>query len=704
MKKSAVSLLLFLAVVGLSAAGLDDLIKQAQSEYAAGNAADALKTLGVALSSGPTNTTAKRSLADAYADIGAKEYSRRNFKNAYECFKNAVKLSPTNQIASKYFWQMKAEMNINALKNEADEAAQKAPTTQGAGATGGGTETAGSTAAGGTATGGTTVGGATPALVEGSAVYKEALDKLEKTEQELAALRASTSTATQESAALKTELERQKEEAERQLEAIRASALAAQGESQALKMDMERYRTMIEQLNQRVQNNDQTASRDAKALTELLQLYQKNIDMQGAASQEGTKYLADQLAEQNKLYQLQFQTLSARNLFLFGGLGIVTLLVILFILLIVRAQLRRRRVLGSRETALAYPAMSFGGEAEKQERGRAAVGESMLLEFYPETEKPAETAPSGGDAGMYRDLMRAERIRRMHEQMKQGSLKWETVREYIGELEKDLRIEILKVVENRIMEEDGSDPRAILPVLFPFLTEHDDYLREKAESLVRETLAGRPREGRALLPMLGQGATQEADDSPLGLPKLMEITENLRKILKDRERSTVTARVARGMARGLGLSTADAELLYKSALAHDAGYLLLDPDRLVRILGKPVLTEEDFEFIRSHTKKGVEYFKGMKMPEEFKDGILYHHERNDGSGYPKGLKGPKIPLFAKLIGVAETYVALTSARPYREKLSYEAAIAVIRDGVGRKFDKEHIDALAEAMRRSGGSA
>jgi putative nucleotidyltransferase with HDIG domain len=302
---------------------------------------------------------------------------------------------------------------------------------------------------------------------------------------------------------------------------------------------------------------------------------------------------------------------------------------------------------------------------------------------------------------MYRDLLRAERIRRMHEQMKQGTLKWETVREYVGELEKDLRVEILKVVEAKILEGDGADPRAILPLLSPFLTEHDDYLREKAESLVREALAGGPRGTRGLLPSYGQETPQEIDDSPLGIPKLLEITESLKKILKDRERSVATAKVARGMAHSLRLSAADTELLYKAALAHDAGYLLLDPDKLTRILGKPALSEADYDFIRSHARKGIDYFKGTKLPQELKDAILSHHERNDGSGYPKGLTGAKIPLFAKILGVAETWVALTSARPYREKLSQEAALAVIRDGVGRKFDREYIEALAEMTRRSG---
>jgi HD-GYP domain-containing protein (c-di-GMP phosphodiesterase class II) len=201
-----------------------------------------------------------------------------------------------------------------------------------------------------------------------------------------------------------------------------------------------------------------------------------------------------------------------------------------------------------------------------------------------------------------------------------------------------------------------------------------------------------------LLPEPAEEAPGEADGSPLGIPKLLEIVEKLKKLLKERERSPDTARIARGIARTLNLSVADSELLYKAALVHDAGYLMLDSDRLRRILGKPALTEEEHRFIQSHARRGPECFKGTRLPQAFRETLLCHHERNDGSGYPKGLPGSKIPLFAKIVGVAETYVALTSARPYREKLSSEAALAVIRDGSGRKFDREHVNALIELVR------
>jgi putative nucleotidyltransferase with HDIG domain len=676
MKRISISCLLLLIALGVSAAGLDDLIKQAGGEYGRGNVAGALAMLGTALATNPTATAAKRSLSDAYAEIGVKEYDRKNNKNAFECFKNAVKLYPSNQLATKYFWKMKGEMNVETLRNEADEAAQKSPI-----------------AAQGTA--------AAAQTGADTAAYRETAEKLARTEQELDVLRRSSSTATQESAALKAELERQRLLSEQQREELRTTSQAAREESLSLKSDLGQYKVLIDQLNARVQKSDQSTGKDTKVLTDMLSLFQQNLEKQSSADKTDAQRIADQLAEQRRLLDAQTQAFSSRNMLLIGGLGLVVLLAVLFILLLVRAQLRRKRAGRAREGAVPYSTMAIGSESTAEERGRNGGAGSLLLDFYPETSRANGTEPLAGDAGMYRDLMRAERIRRMHEQMKQGTLKWETVREYVGELEKDLRVEILKVVESRIIEGEGADPRAVLPVLSAFLTEHDDYLREKAESLVRDSLAGGPHGTRTLLPSYAQESPQEADDSPLGLPKLLEITENLKKILKDRERSAATAKVARGMAHSLGLTTADTEMLYKAALAHDAGYLLLDPDKLTRILGKPVLSEEDFAFVRSHARKGVEYFKGTKLPQELKDAILSHHERNDGSGYPKGLTGAKIPLAAKIVGVAETWVALTSARPYREKLSREAALAVIRDGVGRKFDREHIEALTEMTRRAG---
>jgi len=663
MKKLSISLvLLFVTVLGLPADTLDDLVNQARGKYGQGQTKEALSLLGVALATNPTSTLAKQVLGNAYTDLGVQEYDRRNFKNAYDCFRNAVKLAPTNQVASKYFWQIKREMNVESLKNEADETAK--PTSP--------------------AQEGTSQPGAE------TAAYKETMEKLARTEQELASLRSNASLSRDEYAAMRAELERQRASAEREREELHRMALTARDQSSTLQSELDRTRGQIDQLRERIQRTGQPTVADNKALNDLLALYRQNLEQRDRAEQEGNRYLADQLAQQRQLLELQYRAFSGRNLLLLGAFALLAVLVVFLLFMIVRAQLRRRRDRRAVEPLSAYPSLAIAAEARQ---------EAQLLEFSGEEGRTTGTEPAPAESGMYRDLLRAERIRRMHEQMKQGNLKWETVRDYLGELEMDLRVEILKVVESRLQMGDGLDPRAVLEVLSPYLAEYDDYLREKAESLVRAALGSVSRP-QALLPEPAGAPAGEADVSPLGIPKLLQIGEKLKKLLKDRERSATTAKIARGIAQILNLSPADSDLLYKSALAHDAGYLLLDQDRLRRILGKPSLTEEEAHFIHGHVRKGPEYFKGTRLPQPFREVLLCHHERNDGSGYPKGLTGPNIPLFAKIIGVAETYVALTSSRPYREKLGPEFALAVIRDGSGHKFDREHVNALIELVRRT----
>jgi energy-coupling factor transport system substrate-specific component len=145
----------------------------------------------------------------------------------------------------------------------------------------------------------------------------------------------------------------------------------------------------------------------------------------------------------------------------------------------------------------------------------------------------------------------------------------------------------------------------------------------------------------------------------------------------------------------LGLSNDQSNLLYKAALAHDCGYLMLDKDELQRIVSKPEITEEEFGFIQSHAVKGPQYFSDIDLPEEFKQALLYHHERNDGTGYPDGLKKEQIPLFAKIISVAETFASLVSKRSYRDKHSLEHALAILKDGTRSKFDSDIVDALCK---------
>lgn len=109
------------------------------------------------------------------------------------------------------------------------------------------------------------------------------------------------------------------------------------------------------------------------------------------------------------------------------------------------------------------------------------------------------------------------------------------------------------------------------------------------------------------------------------------------------------------------------------------------------ILGKPgPLDENEMKIVRSHPQKGVEILKPLQkifaQLENILPAILHHHENFDGSGYPAGLSGGKIPLLARIIAVADTYDAILSNRPYRTASGHDRAVHELSKCAGIQFD------------------
>lgn len=124
------------------------------------------------------------------------------------------------------------------------------------------------------------------------------------------------------------------------------------------------------------------------------------------------------------------------------------------------------------------------------------------------------------------------------------------------------------------------------------------------------------------------------------------------------------------------------------AMLHDIGKL----DVPLEILNKPArLTPQEFDLVKQHPINATNYFKGKNMiPTATYDGILSHHERYDGTGYPFGIAGDDIPEFARILTIADVYDALTSNRPYRRPNLPSEAIEYIMGGVGTFFDEEYV--------------
>lgn len=150
------------------------------------------------------------------------------------------------------------------------------------------------------------------------------------------------------------------------------------------------------------------------------------------------------------------------------------------------------------------------------------------------------------------------------------------------------------------------------------------------------------------------------------------------------------AAVSLEIADELRLPAKEREALRRAALLHDIGKIGVE-DKVLRKPG-PLNAAEAGE-MQEHPRIGYDMLKGLPFIRASLPGILYHHERWDGAGYPTGLSGTAIPYLVRILAVADVFDALTSDRPYREGLSADAATAAIRNEAGLQFDPDIVSAF-----------
>jgi HD-GYP domain-containing protein (c-di-GMP phosphodiesterase class II) len=148
------------------------------------------------------------------------------------------------------------------------------------------------------------------------------------------------------------------------------------------------------------------------------------------------------------------------------------------------------------------------------------------------------------------------------------------------------------------------------------------------------------------------------------------------------------------MAAEMGLSPEQMDRLEMAALLHDIGMVAVPDD----VVGKPdSLDDLDWIDVLKHPALGSTMLGGVPELSEVAAAVRHHHERVDGQGYPDGLYGEAIPLFSRMIAVADAYEAMTTERPHREARSHSEAVAELRRNVGKQFDADLTEVLVKVL-------
>ncbi|MDD2371665.1 MAG: diguanylate cyclase [Firmicutes bacterium] len=156
---------------------------------------------------------------------------------------------------------------------------------------------------------------------------------------------------------------------------------------------------------------------------------------------------------------------------------------------------------------------------------------------------------------------------------------------------------------------------------------------------------------------------------------------------REKIHSEKVSKISKIIGEELGLDYTTLKEIEISGLMHDIGKISVSNSILDK---KGELSELEYEKVKHHPESGYHLLKSVNAYSVLAEYVLYHHERWDGKGYPRGLKGEEIPLVSRILAVADSYEAMISDRPYRESLSSEEALLELKKNAGTQFDESLI--------------
>jgi diguanylate cyclase (GGDEF)-like protein/putative nucleotidyltransferase with HDIG domain len=214
---------------------------------------------------------------------------------------------------------------------------------------------------------------------------------------------------------------------------------------------------------------------------------------------------------------------------------------------------------------------------------------------------------------------------------------------------------------------------------------------DKALYYAKETGGNRTCVASKMLPSLTATATTRTTTEK----EVLSIIHNLAVTIEARDpftygHSRKVSSYAMSLAEAIGLTSEKVAVVSTAALLHDIGKIGV-PDEVLNKVDK--LEPEAWELIRTHPKLSTTIVGHVVSLVSCLPAILHHHERWDGGGYPAGLKGDEIPVEARVLAIADAFDAMTSSRPYRNKLSYKKVLKELKNCSGTQFDPKLIEAF-----------
>lgn len=286
------------------------------------------------------------------------------------------------------------------------------------------------------------------------------------------------------------------------------------------------------------------------------------------------------------------------------------------------------------------------------------------------------------------DVVRAKRLAELADKLNRGEDSWETIQDYVGEMNMELKNEILTAVEKQLNSDAPPDDENVMSVLMPLVTDSSDSIGNRSQRILSK-LSDPTRSGGLRISVEGEDDDNDPSD-PLSYDSLLQLGRLVDAKTGRPNHSITVGDLSREIAVQLNRHELDSVTVRKIGLVCDIGFLEISDD-LIKKSGP--LDEEETEIMRSHAMRGPELLSHADPPEDFIQGMTMHHERLDGSGYPEGLVGDEIPLIARVIGAADMFCAATASRPYHQPLSVEACLEIMRKLAGRQLDVDVVNAL-----------